>query len=347
MKTMPKIIGLTYDLKEDWKFQPGDPKDANAELDTVKTIDSIASAIETGGHQVKRIGNVYNLLNQIDHLGVDIVFNIAEGHWGRNRESQVPVILEMKQIPFVGSDGLALGITLDKIIGKKCFIADGIPTPRYFEVREGDDLKKLNAIGFPLIVKPRFEGSSKGLSKNSRVIDYPGLQQQADLINRQYKQGALVEEFIKGTEFTVGVIGNKHPFAMPVVQVKIEGKLNLGDDFYTFSRLLQPDLVEYICPADIPEGLSNKLKDLAVRAYRSVECSDFGRVDFRVDEKGNPFVLEINPLPCLSREDVFFFAAKALGITYEDMINRILDFGLERHGLSDEKVKNCKVADVV
>lgn len=345
-KKMKKIIGLTYDLKEDWRPSIDDPADLNAELDSQKTIEGLAAAIESAGHKVKRIGNVHNLLRVIDDLGVDIVFNIAEGHTGRNRESQVPILLELKGIPFVGADALALGLTLDKILAKKCFIADGIPTAPFFEAKSSEDLERLNTIGFPLIVKPRFEGSSKGLSKNSRVEDYAGLKKQVALINRSYKQGALVEKFIKGTEFTVGVIGNEHPWVMPVVQIKIEGKTQLGDDFYTFSRLLQPDLVEYLCPAEIPRRLSDRLQDLAVRVYQCVECRDFGRVDFRVDEKGNPYVLEINPLPCLSTEDVFYVAAKALATTYEEMINRILNFALERYGLLDGNDKNNKVNPV-
>ena len=339
---MKTVIGLTYDLKEDWKFSPDDPHDANAEFDSLKTVDTIANALASAGHKVKRIGNVNNLLSQIDQLDVDIVFNIAEGHDGRNRESQIPTILEMRKIPFVGSDALTLGVTLDKIIAKRCFIAEEIPTPRYFNATDKDDLKKMNTIGFPLIVKCRYEGSSKGLSRNSRVTDSESLKRQVDWINKTYKQSAIVEEFIRGTEFTVGVLGNENPETMPVVQVKIEGKLNLGDDFYTFSRLSQPDLVEYVCPAKISKELEEKLKDLAVKAYRSVDCRDFGRVDFRVDDKGNPYVLEVNPLPCLSDDDVFYVAPKAMGTTYEHLINRILNFGLERYGLNNGKYKEAK-----
>ncbi len=335
-------IGLTFDLKSDWQISPGDPIDASAEFDTPKTIEDLSHALNSFGHTVKRIGNVKNLLQQLDDLDVDIVFNICEGVAGRNRESQVPVILETIGIPCLGSDGLTLGITLDKVVAKKCFIADGIPTPRFFVAHHTKQLKELNQIGFPLIVKAIREGSSKGLSEKSRVTDFAGLKKQVEFINDTYQQPALVEEFIRGTEFTVAVMGNEKPEALPVVQVSIDGVVNLGDDFYTFSRLLNPDRVQYICPTKIPAPLDRKLKDLAVRAYKSVECQDFGRVDFRVDEQGNPYVLEINPLPCLATNDVFFFTAKALGVGYEEMINKILEFGLKRYGLnptfSNEKV---------
>ncbi len=332
MKT--KKVGLTYDLKQDWQGDLGDPTDMNAELDQPQTIDAIAKALESFGHEVVRLGNVYQLMRQIDDCDVDIVFNIAEGYRGRNRESEVPLFLEMKRIPFVGADALSMGITLDKIMAKKCFIADGVPTPRYFVADSNSNLKTLNTIGFPLIVKPRYEGSSKGLSEKSRVQDLDSLKTQVEMIATKYKQSALVEEFIKGTEFSVSVWGNGRAEALPVVQVKIDGKLELGDDFYTFSRLQESFRVEYIVPAPIPPALANKMQQIAIRAYHAVDCRDFGRVDFRVDEKGNPFVLEINPLPCLSDEDIFAFAAKAQGKNYQEMINKILEIAIYRNGLS-------------
>ncbi|MBU4334794.1 MAG: D-alanine--D-alanine ligase, partial [Candidatus Omnitrophica bacterium] len=242
------IIGLTYDVKEDWEIQEGDPADINAEFDKPATIQSIINAIISGGHTVKIIGNFESLIRSVDNLGVDIVFNICEGRTGRNRESQVPVLLEAKKVPYVGSDGLTLGITLDKVIAKKLFQSEGIRTPRFFEARKGDDLEALNVIGFPLIVKTRHEGSSKGITSSSRVVDLAGLKRQVELINDQYDQPALVEEFIGGTEFTVAVLGNEEPKAMEPVQISIAGKVDMGEDFYTFNRFTA-DHLQYICPA--------------------------------------------------------------------------------------------------
>src|SRR3990167_7638412 len=120
---MGKIIGLTYDLKTDWQTKQGDPTDIAAELDRPETIERIIAAFEKAGHTVKRIGGVRNLLAQINHLDVDIVFNMCEGYNGRISESQVPLLLEMYGIPYVGSDALTMGITLDKIVAKKMFIS--------------------------------------------------------------------------------------------------------------------------------------------------------------------------------------------------------------------------------
>lgn len=328
-----KTVGLTYDLKTDYQFKEGDPQDANAEFDHPSTIDVIASAIEKNGFRVKKIGNALRLLEQVDNLGVDIVFNISEGYTGRNRESQVPIILEMAGVPFVGSDALTLGLALDKIMAKKIFISEGIATPKFFEVKSLEALHDADHLNFPLIVKPRFEGSSKGLTENSRVHNLEELTRQAELILVTYKQPALVEEFISGKEFTVAIVGNEPPQVMPVVQVEIDGNTDLNDKFYTFARI-SSDRLKYVCPARIAEQLTKKIQDMALRAYRSVDCLDFGRIDFRVDERDEPYVLEINPLPCLSTEDVFQVICNHIGITYEQMVGNILNCALLRYGLN-------------
>ena len=301
---MGRTIGLTYNLKTDWVCGPNDPYDVNAELDKPRTIEKIVQAFEAGGHRVKRIGNVHQLLSQLDNLNVDIVFNICEGTVGRNRESQVPMLLELKGIPYAGADALTLGITLDKVVAKKIFISEGIPTARYFVAESTQDLEKQNTIGYPLIVKTIHEGSSKGISQDSRVESLEGLKRQVHLINTVYKQPALCEEFIQGTEFTVAVLGNEPPQAMPIVQVSIDGDTNLGDEFYTFERISSTTL-QYVCPAKISAELTRKIQDLAVRVYKCVGCRDLGRVDFRVDREGNPYVLEINPLPILDPSHTF------------------------------------------
>lgn len=329
---MGKIIGLTFDLKADYQFRQDSPSDANAEFDHPQTIALITQAIESLGYRVKRIGNIYSLLENLEHLDVDIIFNISEGLQGRNRESQIPVILEAKDIPFVGSDGLTLALSLDKLMAKKLFLAEGIPTPRFFEVKQARSLVDTDHFRFPLMVKPRFEGSSKGIDSGARINNLEGLVKRADYIINTYKQPALIEEFITGREFTVAIIGNQPPEVLPAVQIKIEGELNLGEKFYTFAHIASAAL-EYVCPAPIGKELENKFRDLALRVYQALDCRDFARVDFRVDEQNNPYVLEINPLPCLAREDVFMLISKVLGITYSQMIEKILNNAFKRYDL--------------
>ena len=325
-------VGLTYNTKSEFVLKPDDPPDLNAEFDSDETIGSIEQALKHGGHEVIRIGNARALLRRIPDLKVDIVFNIAEGYEGRNRESQVPILLEMLRIPFVGADGLTLGLTLDKVLTKKVLIAEGIPTPRFIEGTDPEKLWKTD-LRFPLIVKLRCEGSSKGLSERSLVNTAEELHRQAKWLHETYGEHALifVEEFVEGSEFTVALIGNESPDVYPVVQIALDGETDLGRKFYTFAYLRRG--ADYICPAPIAEPLAKRMQELALRTYQAVESRDFGRVDFRVDKQGQPYVLEINPLPSLSKEDVFASVAKTRSWTYDQIINRILDEGLVRNGL--------------
>jgi len=331
-------VGLTYNVKSEYILTSSDPPDANAEFDHDDTIGVIEDAIRAGGHEVIRAGNGRALLEQLDRIKqVDIVFNIAEGYEGRNRESQVPILLEMLRIPFVGADGLTLGMTLDKLITKKLLIAEDIPTPRFVELTDPDKSWQVQ-LSYPLIVKPRYEGSSKGLRNDSLVTNAQELSKQVQWLIETYRQPALVEEFIEGQEFTVAIIGNDPPEVQPVVQVQIDGKLDLGRLFYTFERIRSG--ADYVCPAPIADDLRHQLETVALATYQAVECRDVGRVDIRVDRAGRVSVLEINPLPSLSTEDVFMFVARAQGLTYEAIINRILDAALVRYGLkSREEVR--------
>ncbi len=344
------IIGLTYDSKEQCLVSDDQPIDFNAEFDPQDTINDIVMALESGGHEVKKIGNFKSLLSQIDpfalfkknglasadsaalcNLGVDIVFNISEGLGGRNRESQIPTLLEFYEIPYIGSDALTMGITLDKMIAKKCFIVDNIPTAKSVLAHSSDDLKDLKdlkGLKFPLMVKPCYEGTSKGITPTSKVGNLEALKKQVDFVVKEYRQPAIVEEFIKGRECTVVVLGNDCPRPMPIVQYKIDDELD-GDGFYT-SEHVRKENVEYICPAQISKELTLKLQDLAVKVYKSVGCRDFGRVDFRIDKNDNPYVLEINPLPCLAKKDTFSLIAREINKSFEEMILWVLNAGIKR-----------------
>ncbi|MCA9398570.1 MAG: ATP-grasp domain-containing protein, partial [Candidatus Omnitrophica bacterium] len=279
-------IGFTYDLKTDWEFKGDEPRDINAELDKPETVDNVAAALEKAGHEVIRIGHIDNLLKQLDSLDVDIVFNMCEGKTGRNRESQVPVLLEMKDVPFVGADALTLGLTLDKVVAKQVFLGEGIPTAEFFSTDNPDDAETLNTIGYPLIVKTRHEGSSKGITEESKVNNLEELKKRIRFVVENYNQPALVEKFISGQEFTIAVLGNgEEAQAMPVVQTSINGQKDFEDKVYT-NRNIYDGSVKYLCPAPVSAELTKTLQNLAVQVFRAVDCRDLARVDFRVDKKG-------------------------------------------------------------
>jgi len=323
-------IGMTYNLKGEYEPRPGDPPDLNAEFDHPETVGHLERAFRDDGHDVVRIGNGHALLARAATLKdeVDIVFNIAEGDTGRNREAQVPILLELLGIPFIGADGLTLALTLDKVLTKKVLLAEGIPTPRFAVVHDPVQLWSLD-LTYPLITKMRHEGSSKGLTERSLVDSPRELEPQITRLMEAYPGSEVfVEEFIEGQEFTVAIIGNEPPEVFPVVQITLDGLKDVGRKFYTFSKIHNG--ADYLCPADIPETLAQEMQALALRTYRAVECRDFGRVDFRVDREGRPFVLEMNPLPSLSPEDVFTSVARKQRWSYAQVINRILETGCVR-----------------
>lgn len=325
-------VGFTYDAKADYVLGPGDHPDKYAEFDSEQTLTEIAGAISSGGHHVVRIGHVKNLLPRLQ-AGErwDIVFNIAEGVKGRNRESQVPLLLELFDIPYTGSDALTMGICQDKTVAKTIVRQHGLATPDFREVTSIDDLANFD-LPFPVFVKPGREGTSKGISGESVVRDIETLRQRTRLLLDAYRQPALVERFISGQEFTVAVVGNEPARVLPPVQVMIKGATDLGDEVYTHERVENDD-IRYLCPARASKELDERLRSLALGAYKALGCRDLGRIDIRVDAEGTPYFLECNPLPNLGLIDVFPLVAKVTGVTYNEMILKILAAAGARYGI--------------
>ncbi|MFH0948406.1 MAG: ATP-grasp domain-containing protein [Elusimicrobiota bacterium] len=314
---------------------PGDSPDKCAEFDSEETLSQIENALKSSGHNVERIGNAKSLLQKISQgKKWDLVFNIAEGLRGRNRESQVPTILELFEIPYAGSDALTMGITLDKAVAKIVVSHAAVLTPEFLEIEKLSQLaEKKFILKYPVIVKPSEEGTSKGISKESVCRNFGDVKKRTKYLIEKYKQPALIEEFIAGSEFTVAVIENDPPFVLPPVQIAIKGNTNLGEDFYTHQRVKNEE-IKYVCPAEISKELEEKLKTLVLTSYKALGMKDFGRIDIRVNEKGTPYFLECNPLPNLGLIDVFPLVAKAIGITYDQIIIRILNSALKRNNLS-------------
>ncbi|MDD5686985.1 MAG: ATP-grasp domain-containing protein [Elusimicrobia bacterium] len=325
-------IGFTYDAKADYNLLPTDSPDKYAEFDSEETISEIEKSLKSSGHEVERIGRISVLLEKIAQgKRWDIIFNIAEGIKGRNRESQVPTILELYDIPYSGSDALTMGLTLDKAVAKMIVSHYGVLTPKFLEIEKIEQLdEKEFHLKYPVIIKPSEEGTSKGISPESIARNFKDVVKRTKWLIEKYNQPALIEEFITGTEFTVAVIENNPPEVLPPVQITIKGKQYLGDDFYTHDRVINDD-IRYVCPAEIPNKLNEKLKEVALNSYKALGIKDFGRIDFRVDENDTPYFLELNPLPNLGKIDVFPLIAKAIGITYEEIVCKVLSAALKRY----------------
>jgi len=328
---MPLLVGLTYDIKSTPPKRA--PKDAYAEHDSPETISAVEEALKAGGHRVVRIGNSTALLEKLQRQKCDIVFNIAEGISGRNRESEVPILLDLAGIPYTGPDALALSVALDKSAAKKIFKYHGIPTPRYSLAASAAGIAIPVGMKFPVIVKPAYEGSAKGIGADSVVNDMRSLERKAAYVIGTYKQPALIEEFVEGWEFTVGVIGNARMSVLPAVERHVCAKSGLSSHVVEKCGHAKAN-TGYRELLGSEAALEARIGALAAEAFLALECRDFARFDFRVSARGKRvFMLEANPLPSLSKDDYFAMVAELQGISYSDMINMMFAAALERCGL--------------
>ncbi len=330
-------IGLAYDLKTSVVARPGAAEDESEEYDPPDTIDALASEIERLGHQVARLGGGAAFLEAVNRVPVDFVFNIAEGRGTyRSREAQVPSVLEMRGIPYSGSDPLTLAICLDKPSAKRVALSAGVATPPYQVIERIDDLPNLrnSALRFPLFVKPSFEGSSKGIRQNSRVDRWDDLTPAVQTILQVYRQPALVEEFVPGTEVTVGVVGNTPPRVIEVMEVVPRTG---QDENFMYSLEVKRnwrELVSYRCPPQLPGPCIKEIETAALTLYRALGCRDLARLDFRIDPHHRVHFLDANPLPGLGSYSDLPIMASLAGWTYSQLIETILNSALERCGLT-------------
>ncbi len=325
-------VALLYNLKYETQDSDDDPPDLLAELDSASTIEAIREALVQAGYEVSGLEGTPAALFPLMHGSFDLAFNICEGYRGRNREAQIPALLEMIGLPYTGSDVLTLAISLDKPITKKILLHEGIPTPR-FQVFHDATCPLDQTLIFPLIVKPAHEGSSMGISANSRVNDESALRRQVDFICRTYKQPALVEQFIAGREFTIGIIGNDPDVStLPIMEIDFSSVPSSANNMYTYQFKKEWTAREnFLCPAPLNEEGAEVMRGLAKRAFGALGCRDFARVDFRLCEDGSPYVIEVNPLPGLAPGySDFPVSAEAAGIAYPELIALLADTTLRR-----------------
>lgn len=329
---------ITYNLKRK-KFSKRISEDFYSEFDSYKTVNSIAEALRSKGHKVTLVEANGKLLRYLlEHRKeIDFVFNIAEGINGSlSREAQVPAILDFLKIPYTGSGVVTMAISLDKFYTKKICLSESIPTPKFQLFVTGKE-KIAPFLRYPLIVKPNNEGSAKGIFRDSVVYNKDQLLKRVRKIIKRYKQSALVEEFIEGKEITVGILGNGSPMILPLLEIDFSSCRGSGEFFYSWKvKEFQGNVKKHLtptfyCPARLEKKTEEKIKKFALRAYRSINCFDFCRIDFRLDKKNNPYLLEINPLPGLNPEESNFpLMAKIAGINYNDLINKILESAVKR-----------------
>jgi len=325
-------IGLSYDLKQEVDLEQAAPEDALEEYDSPKTVELISAALQSMGHSVVRLGGGREFLQGILRQSVDIVFNIAEGRGNyRSREAQVPSVLEMLNIPYIGSDPQCLAICLDKPLVKSILAGGGVLTPDWRVISDKKAKIYWEGFSFPAIIKPAYEGSSKGIRSGSLVQNQKEALAVVEEVLEGYRQPVMVEEYVGGEEVTVGIVGNLPPKVLGIMRV-IPKK---GDNFI-YSLEVKRDwenLVDYECPAKLEKNTLDRITHLSLLVFQMLGCRDFARLDFRVDPEGIPCFLEINPLPGLGDYSDLVIMATKLGWSYEGLIGAILGAALERYPL--------------
>ena len=319
-------LGLCYNLKQASK-DPDPWDDSQAEYEDAETVEALAAALEEiAGRPPVRLPCDPHLPRRLQEARLDLVFNIAEGWGGRNREAFAPTLLEMAGIPYTGSDGLTLSLSLDKALTKKVLASDGLPTPRFVLLNDPAESRHVD-LDFPLLVKPCHEGTSKGIRDFSRVESRAELERVAAWVIGRYGQPALVEPYLCGPEFAVALLGNGTDLqVLPHAAIRFSRER----PFYSFECKTLVD-EEVVCPADLEPEVEEKLRRLGRAAFQALGCRDLARLDLRLDREGRPWILEINPLPGLSpRYSLFPIQAAAAGLDYTAMVRAVVQAAMQR-----------------
>jgi D-alanine-D-alanine ligase len=320
-------IGITYDLRHEY-LAAGFSEEDTAEFDRLETIEAIERTLQQLGYTTERIGHVRQLAACLVHgTRWDLVFNIAEGLCGFGREAQVPALLDAFGMPYTFSDPLVLSLALHKGMAKHVMRAIDVPTPAYAVVETAADID-LVELPLPLFAKPVAEGTSKGISAASKIRTYEELRAVCTRLLRLYRQPVLVETFLPGREFTVGIVGTgKHARALGVMEVLLLAAAEPDAYSYTNKACYEAS-VRYQLADDAVAG---RAAELALQAWRGLGCRDGGRVDLRCDAHEHPYFLEVNPLPGLHpKHSDLPILSRLLGLSYTTLLDMIMESALQR-----------------
>lgn len=317
-------IGLTYDLRSDYLAE-GYSEIETAEFDRSETIDALEEILKVLGHNPERIGNVRRLIERLmagDRW--DLVFNIAEGLKGIGREAQVPAILEIYNIPYTFSDPLVMSLTLHKGMTKRIIRDAGIPTSDFLVVeetiKEGDILFQP-----PFFIKPVAEGTGKGVSPSSIIHRLEDLKPACEVMLNEYQQPVLVERYLSGREFTIGITGTGND-AVIIGTIEVHLLKDAEQGVYSYiNKEKCEELVEYSIADSTVDPIVKRAEEISLMAWKTLGCRDAGRVDIRCDKENSPYFLEVNPLAGLHPDHSDLpIISKGVGLSYQALIERII-----------------------
>ncbi len=324
------LIGMTYDLRSDY-LAAGYGEEETAEFDRESTIKAIDAALRNMGHETVPIGNFMGLMPRlVAGERWDLVFNICEGLYGFGREALVPALLEAHRIPYVFSDPLVLALTLHKGMSKHVVRDLGIPTPAFAVVQSMADVAAV-ALPYPVFAKPVAEGTGKGVTPASKISNSGQLHTVCAELLETYRQPVLVEAFLPGREFTVGIVGNG-PAARSIGIMEVLLLPHSEPEVYSYhNKEFCEELVEY---RKVDDAEARQAEATALAAWQGLACRDGGRVDLRSDANGIPNFIEVNPLAGLHPEhsDLCIIATK-YGISYQELLSEIVTAAITRLGL--------------
>ena len=320
-------VAVLANLKEDAPISPDDPPGRWDDLDDQETVQMIVESLHSIGHQAKYFPAGIGSIEDIKKYNPDLCFNSGEGHFGASREAQMPAILDTLRIPYTCAGVLGMSLSHNKHIAKRIFRCSGLPTANFFVLNHPQELAD-HKLHYPLFVKPAYEGSSIAINENALVKNYTELIKQVAWVWDQIHAHILVEEYVEGREFTIGILGNE---VLPIVEIisptgfySNEQKEDLESEVYR------------VCPAKLSPEKTAEFQALALRAKEVLELEDVCRMDMRMDADGNAYILEVNPIPlmCPDPEQAsLVYAARAAGYSYQDIVRKIIESAANRLNL--------------
>jgi D-alanine-D-alanine ligase len=333
-------IAFTYNVRHFDPLKNRQKAEEEAEFDSPKTIRDIKNSLESLGHKVFLVEANKKAYLKFKKLKpkIDLVFNYAEGIYGKDREAQIPAMLEMLEIPYTGDSPLSYAIGLNKVKTKEILAYHGILTPKWQVFKTGKE-KISKKLKFPLLVKPQAEGSSKGIFSRNLVKNERELRKIVREEIKKYKQPALVEKFLQGREFTVAVLGTP-PRVLPIIEVKFDELPKGMPKFDHYEAKWIYDNPKFkadplVCPAKISKKLEKKIKESVLKAFEILEMADWARFDIRLDKKGRPNILEVNCpagiIPDPKENSRFPRAGRAAGLNFQQLLRAVIDSALKRY----------------